>query len=102
DHRQATREQERARSYRALEAAYRQRETAFAAVMTDRTEWEAATRQQRQLAVAANTEWRRRHPGQSSAPLRSAEPGPATSAQREELTMAARGNRGDWPVDQGP
>ena len=89
DHRQATREQERARSYRALEEAYRQRETAFAAVMTDRTEWEAATRQQRQLAVAADTELRRRHPGQYFAPLRSAEPGPATSAQREELTMAA-------------
>ena len=78
DHRQATREQERARSYRALEEAYRQRETVFAAVMTDRTEWEAATRQQRQLAVAADAELRRRHPGQYFAPLRSAEPWPAT------------------------
>ena len=45
DHRQAAREQERARSYRALEEAYRQRETVFAAVMTDRAEWESATRQ---------------------------------------------------------
>jgi hypothetical protein len=44
DHRQATREQERADSYPALEQAYRQRETVFAAVMTDRA-WEAATRQ---------------------------------------------------------
>jgi AAA domain len=89
DHPQATREQERADSYRALEQAYRQRETVFTAVMTDRAEWEAATRQQRQLAVAADTELRRRHPGQYFAPLRSAEPGPATSAQREELAMAA-------------
>jgi hypothetical protein len=56
DHLQATREQERARSYHALEAAYRQRETVFAAVMADRTEWDAATRQQRQLAVAADAE----------------------------------------------
>jgi hypothetical protein len=66
DHRQATREQERARSYRALEEAYRQRETVFAAVMTDRAEWEAATRQQRQLAVAADAELRRRHPASTS------------------------------------
>jgi hypothetical protein len=87
DYLQATREQERARSYHALEAAYRQRETVFAAVMADRTEWDAATRRQRQLAVAADAEVRRRHPGQYFAPLRSAEPGPATSTQRAELTM---------------
>ena len=103
DHRQATREQERARSYRALEEAYRQRETVFAAVMTDRTEWEAATRQQRQLAVAADAELRRRHPGQYFAPLRSAEPAPATGAQRAELTLTAgEAVHGDGPVDQGP
>ena len=42
DHRQAAREQERACSYRALEEAYRQRETVFATVMTDRAEWESA------------------------------------------------------------
>ena len=89
DHRQATRDQERARSYRALEEAYRQRETVFAAVMTDRAEWEAATRQQRQLAVAADAELRRRHPGQYFAPLRSAEPRPATGAQRARLTLTA-------------
>ncbi|MGH3845118.1 MAG: hypothetical protein ACRDS0_27365 [Pseudonocardiaceae bacterium] len=89
DHRQAIRDQERARSYRALEDAYRQRETVFAAVMADRTEWEAATRQQRHLAVAGDAELRRRHPGQYFAPLRSAEPASATSAQRAELTLTA-------------
>jgi hypothetical protein len=89
DHQQATRDQERSRSYHALEQAYRQRETVFAAVMADRTEWEAATRQQRHLAVAADAELRRRHPGQYHAPLRSAEPAPATSAQRAELTTPA-------------
>src|SRR5262249_61348367 len=83
------RDQERASSYRALEQAYRQRETVFAAVMTDRAEWEAATRRQRQLAVAADAELRRRHPGQYFAPLRSAEPEPATGAQRAELTLTA-------------
>jgi hypothetical protein len=61
----------------------------FAAVMADRTEWEAATRQQRQLAVASDAELRRRHPGQYYAPLRSAEPAPATSTQRAELTMTS-------------
>ncbi len=101
DHRQATQYQERSRSYHVLEQAYRQRETVFAAVMADRTEWEAATRQQRQLAVAADAELRRRHPGQYYAPLRSAEPAPATSAQRVELTMTAgeTAEIGQWIKD---
>jgi AAA domain len=109
DHRQAAREQERADSYRALEEAYRQRETVFAAVMTDRAEWEAATRQQRQLAVAADTELRRRHPGQYYAPLRSAEPRPATGTQRSELTLTAGEETPEmgqwirnWPPGAGP
>ena len=102
DHRQAIRDQERSRSYRALEQAYRQRETVFAAVMADRTEWEAATRQQRHLAVAADAEIRRRHPGQYYAPLRSAEPAPATAAQRAELTVTAgekTAEMGQWIKD---
>ena len=51
--------------------------------MADRADWETATRAQRQLAVAADAELRRRHPGQYFAPLRSAEPAarhPAPSA----------------------
>jgi hypothetical protein len=54
--------------------AYRQHETVFAATMADRTEWERATRHQRQLAVSADAELRRRHPDQRWPPLRSAEP----------------------------
>ena len=61
--------------------AYRQRETVLSAVMADRADWERTTRQQRQLAVAADTELRRRHPGQPWPPLRSAEPSPGTEAQ---------------------
>jgi hypothetical protein len=49
------------------------------------------------LAVAANAELRRRHPGQYLAPLRSAEPAPATSAQRAELTLTA----GEQPIEMG-
>ena len=74
-----------AAGYQALERAYRQRETVFAQTMADRADWDKATRAQRHLAVAADAELRRRHPGQYFSPLRSAEPGPATQAQRDEL-----------------
>ena len=57
--------------------------------MADRADWDAATRAQRHLAVAADAELRRRHPGQHYPPLRSAEPQPATQAQRDELTLTA-------------
>ena len=75
-------------AYQALERAYRQRETVFAQTMADRADWDTATRAQRQLAVAADAELRRRHPGQYFSPLRSAEPEPATGAQRDELTLS--------------
>src|SRR6185436_4049007 len=73
--------------YQALERAYRQRETIFAQTMADRADWDAATRAQRQLAVAADAELRRRHPGQYYSPLRSPEPEPATQTQRDELAL---------------
>jgi hypothetical protein len=57
--------------------------------MADRDDWDKATVQQRHLAVAADAELRRRHPDEHYPPLRSAEPEPVTSDQREELTMAA-------------
>ena len=85
----AARQQELADSYDALNEAYRQREIVFAATMADRADWDIATRAQRHLAVAADAELRRRHPGQHYQPLRSAEPQPATQAQREELTLTA-------------
>ena len=71
--------------YQALEQAYRQREAVFAQTMADRADCDIATRVQRQLAVAADAEVRRRHPGQYFAPLRSAEPEPATGTRRDEL-----------------
>jgi conjugative relaxase-like TrwC/TraI family protein len=76
DHDQATRQQNLAASYQALGEAYRERETVFATNMADRADWEKATRHQRQLAVAAAAELRRRHPAQPWPPLRSAEPEP--------------------------
>jgi conjugative relaxase-like TrwC/TraI family protein len=87
DHGAVGRQQELAASYHALHQAYRQRETVVAATMADRADWDAATRAQRHLAVAADAELRRRHPGQPFPPLRSAEPEPATDSQRAELTL---------------
>jgi len=102
DHDQAAKKHELAASYQALEQAYRQREATFATVMADRADWDATTRAQRHLAVAADAELRRRHPGQYFAPLRSAEPEPATAAQRDELTVTAGkqpGETGQWIKD---
>ena len=76
-----------AAGYQALEQAYRQRETVFAQTMADRADWDQATRAQRQLAVTADAELRRRHPGQYFSPLRSAEPEPATQTQRDDLAL---------------
>jgi len=85
----ASQQQALAASYQAMHDAYREREAVFAAVMADRADWEQATRSQRQLAVAADVELRRRHPGQQHPPLRSAEPEPATQEQRDGLTLTA-------------
>jgi hypothetical protein len=86
DHGTATRQRDLAASYQALHDAYRQRETVFAATMADRDDWDLATRAQRQLAVAADTELRHRHPREPFSQVRSAEPELATETQRAELT----------------
>ena len=87
-HDHAAQQQQLGDSYQALHQAYRHRETIFAAAMADRADWDTATRAQRHLAVAADAELRRRHPEQHHPPLRSAEPSPATGAQRDELTLS--------------
>jgi hypothetical protein len=65
--------------------------------MADREDRDAATRAQRHLAVAADAELRRRHPRRHYPALRSAEPGPATDAERGELTRAV----GAQPAEMG-
>ena len=94
----AARQQELAVSYRALHEAYRQREEVFATIMADRADWDAATRAQRHLAVVADAELRRRHPGQHYPPLRSAEPEPATDVQRDDLTLTTGEPHGEMPM----
>ena len=102
DHGHAAAGHQLAAGYQVLERAYRQRETVFAQTMADRADWDTATRAQRQLAVAADTELRRRHPGQYFSPLRSAEPDPATQTQRDELALTPDeppGEIGQWISD---
>jgi len=77
-----------ARAWRAVEAKAAGQEVILAAAQTARTEWEQVTEPTRRMALAADVELRRRHPGQPIAPLRSAEPtgvslsGPGGSAAR--------------------
>jgi hypothetical protein len=81
---------------------YQAQEQSFAATMNDRAEWDHATEHTRHLAVAADAELRRRHPGQQIEPLRSAEPAPTGETQREQLTLAPDkrlGEMAQWVTD---
>ena len=102
DHDHAAARHALAAGYQALERAYRQRETVFAQTMADRADWEHATRAQRQLAVAADAELRRRHPGQYFSPLRSAEPEPDPGPARRTHPDPRPAPQRDGPVDHRP
>jgi hypothetical protein len=75
-----------ARSCAAMEAFYRAQEGELEQTMEVRLEWEHATGQARHLAVAADSELRRRHPGQRFEPLRSEEP-VVTDQERDQLAL---------------
>jgi hypothetical protein len=89
DHDHATRHEHLAASYRALRDHYQQQEQGFAKAMIDRQEWEQTTAGSRRMAIAADTELRRRHPYGKIEPLRSAEPAPASgeTAGMGDLTV---------------
>ena len=63
-----------AASAEVLQDAYRRVEGSLAEVMDDRRAWEQVTAGPRRLAVAADSELRRRYPDKQIEPLRSAEP----------------------------
>lgn len=63
-----------AASAEALQEAYRRIEATLEQAMDDRRDWEQITAGPRRLAVAADSELRRRHPDKPIEPLRSAEP----------------------------
>ncbi len=75
-----------ARSFTAMERFYRQQEAELAQTMAARSQWERATQESRRLAVAADAELRRRHPGLRMEPLRSAEPA-ITDDERAQLDL---------------
>jgi hypothetical protein len=70
---------------------YQQQEQALNHATTDRQEWEQATAGARCLAIAADTELRRRHPGQGIEPLRSAEPTCIDDPRLDHLQRASGG-----------
>jgi len=84
----ATRHHALTASYQAMETAYRERERILAGVMDDRRAWEHATAERRGLAVAADTELRRRHPHEALPPLRSAAPTLLADSQTAELNLS--------------
>jgi conjugative relaxase-like TrwC/TraI family protein len=65
---------------------YREREAIDALRHEDRREWLRATEGARNLAVQADSEWRRRHPGEDLEPLRNAEPEAEPGKAPEVLT----------------
>jgi hypothetical protein len=93
----ARHEQQADRS-RQQESAYRMQETILGGLMDDRKAWEAATESQRRLAVAADTELRRRNPEMQIEPLRSAEPEQVTGGQRAELDVLPEQNEYQPPA----
>jgi hypothetical protein len=102
DHERAGRHQAWAASYQAMRDRYQAQEQIFAATINDRAEWEHATEPTRHLAIAADAELRRRHPGHKIEPLRSAEPPPTGEAQRAQLTPAPDKRIGEmarWVTD---
>ena len=95
DHDRAARHEHLAASYRAMRDHYQQQEQGFAQAMTDRQEWEQATAGSRRLAIAADTELRRRHPYRKIEPLRSAEPAPASGAERQHPDLTPQQRSGE-------
>jgi hypothetical protein len=83
NHGHAERQETLAASYRALRGLYQQRERTLVQATADRQDWEHATASSRRLAIAADTELRRRHPGHKIEPPRSAEPVPVTDTERD-------------------
>jgi conjugative relaxase-like TrwC/TraI family protein len=79
--------QKLAGSYRAMATIYRSYEMTLAATEQDRRQWQTITDQPRRLAIAADKELRRRHPGHTLPPLRSAEPEPVTEAGQAQLDL---------------
>ncbi len=85
-----------AASARVNEAFYRSAEAKFAETMEARGAWEQHTEQGRHKAVAAHTEYLRRHPDAELPPMRSAEP--AKPAEEERAQLVPTGTEHETPA----
>lgn len=81
-------------SYAALAARYREAKPALVAAVEDYDDWLAVTETSRRVAVAADSELRRRYPEDKLAALVSAEPEPVSSIEHDEL--AGHDTRPEW------
>jgi hypothetical protein len=84
-HEAGARHEHLAGSASALEGLYRTQEKELAKTQEDRDVWDKLTRGSRHLAVAADSELRRRHPQRAISPLRSAEPAVPQDAGLHEM-----------------
>jgi hypothetical protein len=93
----AERHSRMAASAEALRDAYRRIEASLAEAMDDRRAWERITGGPRRLAVAADSELRRRYPDKPIEPLRSAEPhAPETDEITKPPDAAKRAEPPKW------
>jgi hypothetical protein len=83
DSERQARHEEIARHAYAKAAWFRDRESEYALADAVHREYMEKTAPERRLAVAADAEYRNRHPGEKLEPLRSAEPEPVTDEERE-------------------
>ena len=84
-------------SARALQHVCRRIEVTLVATMEDRRAWDQLTAGPRRLAVAADSEFRRRHPDQPIEPLRSAEASvPGGDGITKHLTEASPAEPPGW------
>ncbi len=93
DQARAAAHRQRASQGQALEHSYRLQEQLLARAADNREEGRATTEGQRRIAVAADSELRRPHPGQEIEPFVSAEPSPPGDRERDE---AAKGGMPAW------
>ena len=100
DHGRAARHETLAASYRPLDDHYQQREQDLTQDIAARQEWEHATEPSRRIAIAADAELRRRHPGGRSSPcVLPNQPPPATPSASNRIQprtgCSPRQQRGD-------
>ena len=91
----AARHRELARIWRALESKAATEAGAFAAVQETRREWESVTDSTRRIAIAADLELRRRHPGRVIPPLRP-HPSEAVGIASPEIDQAQGSDGEVW------